>query len=231
MKDKLKSVEGRNFLHYFIIGLLVLFYVTAFFLLRDRLGSPQALLDSVQSLYAKYGYAIVFLAGLIEGTFLLGMYIPGTAIILLGALFAKNGSLALPLVIVSGVSGLVLGYCIDYILGKFGWYEVFSSFGLTKHVDHAKGKLERYEKRALLLGFCSPLFATFLSTAAGMLRLPFKRFFALVLLVQLFWTTVYAVTAYFFGMIVVEFFMRYMGLAVTTVIVLWWMKNYKKRKK
>src|SRR5205823_4215768 len=61
----------------------------------------------------------VFLGTLGENTALLGMLLPGNTLALLGAVYARLGTLNLSWVILLASLGTILGYNIDYLLGRF----------------------------------------------------------------------------------------------------------------
>src|SRR2546430_10219829 len=69
--------------------------------------------------YNQYGYLTVFLGTLGENTAFLGLVLPGNSLALLGAMYARLGTLNLGWVIVLATLGTVLGYHVDYLLGRF----------------------------------------------------------------------------------------------------------------
>src|SRR5437763_3721837 len=69
--------------------------------------------------YHHYGYVTVFLGTLGENTAVLGFFLPGNSLALLGAVYARLGTLNLGWVIVFASLGTILGYHIDYCLGRF----------------------------------------------------------------------------------------------------------------
>ncbi|WP_040447567.1 hypothetical protein [Ktedonobacter racemifer] len=69
--------------------------------------------------YDQYGYLIVFLSTLSENTALLGLVLPGNSLALLGAFYARIGTLNLGLVIFFATMGTIADYHVDYLLGRF----------------------------------------------------------------------------------------------------------------
>ena len=78
-----------------------------------------ALIDWLGSLYDQYGYLIVFLGALGENTAFLGLILPGGTLALLGAFYARAGTLNIGWVIFFAWIGTVLGYHVDYLVGRF----------------------------------------------------------------------------------------------------------------
>src|SRR5579859_438723 len=69
--------------------------------------------------YDQYGYLSVFLGTLGENTALLGLLLPGNSLALLGAVYARLATLNLGWVICRASLGTILGYHVDYLLGRF----------------------------------------------------------------------------------------------------------------
>jgi membrane protein DedA with SNARE-associated domain len=61
----------------------------------------------------------VFLGTLGENTAFPGLLLPGNSLALLGAMYARLGTLQLGWVILLATLGTVLGYHIDYLFGRF----------------------------------------------------------------------------------------------------------------
>ena len=96
---------------------LLVFYVCVIFFIYRVLPRPEMLLGILIDLYKQYGYAIVLIGAFLEGLFLVGMYVPGSTVVLLGAALSKTGVLSFPITIGLGVAGLVAGYIVNYFLG------------------------------------------------------------------------------------------------------------------
>src|SRR5258708_12828967 len=76
-------------------------------------------IDLLAQLYDQYGYILVFLGSLGENTALLGLVLPGSTLALLGAVYARLGTLNLGWVIFFAWLGTVLAYHADYLFGRF----------------------------------------------------------------------------------------------------------------
>ena len=79
------------------------------------------LIEWLGSLYNQYGYLIVFLGALGENTAFLGLILPGGTLALLGAFYARAGTLNIGWVIFFAWIGTVLGYhertAPDHVVG------------------------------------------------------------------------------------------------------------------
>ena len=81
---------------------------------------PQQIMETLRAAYSTWGYPLVLRGALLENTALLGLVLPGGSLVLLGAIYAQRGAMALPLVLVLGWLGMVLGTSLDYALGRWG---------------------------------------------------------------------------------------------------------------
>jgi membrane protein DedA with SNARE-associated domain len=74
---------------------------------------PEWLLD----LFARYGYAVVFVGVLLENT---GLPVPGETALLAGAALAHFGRLSFVWVVVSAISGAIIGDNFGFLIGRRG---------------------------------------------------------------------------------------------------------------
>ena len=74
---------------------------------------PEWLLD----LFARYGYAVVFVGVLLENT---GVPVPGETILLAGAALAQFGRLSFGWVVAAAVAGAILGDNFGFLIGRHG---------------------------------------------------------------------------------------------------------------
>ena len=131
--------------------------------------------DSVQDLFEEYGYWVVFFGTLSENTLLVGLIVPGALVVILAGIAAHDGTISIPLSIVLGICGTVLGDTISYFLGRYGW----SRFGHMKMLSDLSQKVREPLMRR---GVWFVLFYHFAGytrvigpTAAGLLRMPYHR--------------------------------------------------------
>lgn len=216
---KKKIILGIQVIIVFIIYSLTLIY------LRRHIPEAPLLVQRIEAFYGKYGYDMIFLGALLEGTFMVGFYVPGSFVVLLGAVLARSGIVSFPLVIFFGAIGLVIGYTINYLLGRFGWYHIVEGVGLGKSIKAAEATIVKHQDKALFWGYMMPSSASFLSTAAGILRVNFKTFFIQSLTIQIFWSLLWGGLAFVFGMAFVELFLAYFGFIALLGFLLFLVKK------
>ncbi len=131
--------------------------------------------DTVQSLFEDYGNWVVFFGTLSENTLLLGLIVPGALVVLLAGLAAHDGTISWPQAIAFGIAGTIIGDTISYFLGRYGW----SRFGQTKFLQDLVEKVrEPLLQRAtwfVLLYHFAGYTRVIGPTAAGLLRMPYRR--------------------------------------------------------
>ena len=129
----------------------------------------------LQSLFADYGYYVVFFGVLMENSMLLGLLSPGTIVLILAGLSAQNGSINLPAVVALGIAGAVLGDTISYALGRLGWTKVFERFGLEDMLDKVRRPMET-NRRWILFGYHFAGYSRAVGPiAAGIFRIPYRK--------------------------------------------------------
>jgi membrane protein DedA with SNARE-associated domain len=161
------------------------------------------ILDGLRGAYEIWGYPIVFLGAALENTVLLGLILPGGTLVMLGAVYAHNGSMALPLVLLLAFLGMVMGTSLDYALGRLGLH---SSLGHTRvglklepRLAQAERFLERWGAWAFLLAHFIGHVRSFLAITAGMTRLPLRRFLLYEGTAALVWNLIFVGVGYALG--------------------------------
>lgn len=166
------------------------------------------LIDLLRNLYDQYGYLIVFLGALGENTALLGLALPGGTLALLGAFYARQGSLNLAWVIFFAWMGTVLGYHADYLLGRFALGKVMLRWGdsrlgrrmrLAGRLRLGRRLLAKYGGRAILLSHIVGHIRSFVALSAGATRMPYRRFLSFELVAALLWNTAFCLIGYIAG--------------------------------
>ena len=184
-------------------------YIVILVFLYGALPSPDEIVDHLQNLYGRFGYEIIFLGALLEGALLIDLFVPGASIVIFGAVFARTGVIEFPLYLLSAFLGFTTGFFIDYLLGYFGFSNLFKKLGMGQELERAKEKLKKMGGKAFLLGYFHPDVATLFVTAAGIIRLPLREFFIYNFLAGSFWLIFWSTIAYFFGEALIDLIRRF----------------------
>ncbi len=204
-------------------------------------------IEALKGLYDAYGYLIVFLGTFGENTALLGLLLPGNSLALLGAFYARVGTLNLGWVIFFAWLGTILGYSVDYLLGRFVLGRITGRLNtsplgkrlrLAGRIRLARLFLHRHGGKAILLSHAVGHIRSFVAISAGLAKMNYPRFLCFEMIAALLWNTAFSLLGY---MIAVEIdrlsmFIGQAGSVVLIVLVLlflawsWWKRKQKQEK-
>jgi membrane protein DedA with SNARE-associated domain len=163
----------------------------------------QHIVDTVSAAYATWGYPLVLTGALLENTALLGLVLPGGTLVILGAVAAQQGALALPLVLALGWLGMVLGTSLDYAFGRYALRAALGRTPLLARLEprlaEAARFLARYGAGALVLAHFIGHIRSFVAITAGASQMPYHRFLIYEGLAALAWNFVFVTAGYLAG--------------------------------
>lgn len=189
--------QNHSILKFIIIALVILIISRICFTYFVNFNE---FISFISSVYADHGPLILILAGFIEAIVLVGLYFPGSTIILLGATLAGAGVISLPAVIIWTTLGLVAGYILNYWLGRFGGEPFFEKFSLNESIEKARGSAQKSNLIYLWSTF-HPNIAAVASVALGAMKVNFTKFILAMAVSQLFWSSFWGVLFFYFGMV------------------------------
>ena len=153
------------------------------------------------TLLLRYGYVVVFGVLLLEN---LGLPLPGLLVLLVAGALVGAGKLGLPLIIVGGIAGALIGDLIWYFLGRWRGRPVLGLLcRLSLNPDTCVGNTERFFLRhgmpTLLIAKFLPGLNTIAPPLMGTLRARFPLFLAYDTGGALIFTVVSVGVGYFLG--------------------------------
>ncbi len=163
-------------------------------------------LDLLGQFYQHYGYLMVLLGTLGENTAFLGFFLPGNSLALLGALYARLGTLQLGWVVFFATLGTVLGYHIDYLFGRFVLVHVASQWStgslgrrlrLAARLRLGRRFLKKHGGKAILISHLIGHLRSFVALSAGMTGMNYRRFLGYELIAATLWNTAFCLLGYF----------------------------------
>ncbi len=181
------------------------------------------ILDFVKQQYATFGYLIVFLGAYFENTIFLGLILPGGSLVLLGAIYASEGTMILPLVILFGWLGMFLGNSTDFWLGRVGVLRLIEKTRLkdkmAPHMETARKFLEKRGGWAIFLSHFIGHIRSFVAITAGASRFSYARFARYELAAALVWNIIYCLAGFFFTESIKKIEGLFSGVGIGLVIV------------
>jgi membrane protein DedA with SNARE-associated domain len=158
--------------------------------------------DSLDAVFAKYGYAAVFFGVLLEST---GLPLPGESLMIGAAIYAAtthhlNIFALVPIAAAGAICGDQIGYGIGHTIG----YRIMARWG--KKVGLSDERLElgrylfrRYGGRVVFAGRFVAILRTFVALLAGANRMEWRSFLLWNTLGGIGWTSLYATAGYLLG--------------------------------
>jgi undecaprenyl-diphosphatase len=199
--------------NYIIFGLVFLLFilprVSPWDGLNDNLRFFQRFsewaLDKVEQLFDDYGYYVVFFGVLIENSMFLGLLVPGAIILILAGLSAENGSINIWYVLVLAIVATMIGDTISYFIGRLGWTKLIERTGMGSAIEKVRAPMESHTTWIVLTYHLAGYSRVVGPLAAGLFRVPFRRWAPLDYAGGTIWVLIYTGAGYALGLAGVEF--------------------------
>jgi membrane protein DedA with SNARE-associated domain len=153
----------------------------------------------IVDLFARYGYAVVFVGVFLENA---GLPVPGETALLAGAALARSGSLSLPWVVATATVGAIFGDNIGFLIGRRGGRALVDRLGPKVGLTPALlAEFDRFfekhgAKTVLIARFVTGL-RVFGALLAGTSGLPWGRFLLYNATGAIAWATTFGAVGYF----------------------------------
>jgi membrane protein DedA with SNARE-associated domain len=199
----------------------------------------QHIFELLRGYLAQYGYWTVAGALLLENA---GLPVPGETVLLLASFLAfSEHRLSLPYVILVGVCAATFGDNLGYWIGRYGGIPLLGHYGRILHIrPHVINRGETlFRQYGALTVFIARFIAGVRIVAgplAGVLRMPWKKFFIANFLGAVLWVTVISTVGYFFGShwdelaAVIRRANVFLLVVAAAVAVFFWWREKRKRK-
>ena len=220
----------QKIFQYVAIPLLALvFYFVLIFIAR-WLGfpGPKVIIAWAERYYEQYGYAVVLIGALAEGTLFINWYLPGSIVVALGAVFARTAGLNIFLMLIMVIIGFYSTALLNYVMGRFGWYHVFIKLGLKEPLLKVQAKMEDKGLKILFTTYVHPNFGALSATSAGILRMDFYKFALYTLISIIIWNSFWTTIFYWFGAGLLEH-LNILIIAGGVFVYIMFAKSFKKK--
>jgi membrane protein DedA with SNARE-associated domain/membrane-associated phospholipid phosphatase len=163
----------------------------------------ERLLNTVNIL-GHWGYLIIFTAAFLESSAFMGFLVPGESVVVLSGFLASQGYLEIGDLLWVVILGAVLGDSVGYGLGKTigrGYFERHKRLLLLKekHIQKVDAYFQRHGGKTIFFGRFVGFLRAMAPFAAGMSRMPYRRFFIYNLAGGILWSLTFTLLGYFFG--------------------------------
>jgi membrane protein DedA with SNARE-associated domain len=161
-------------------------------------------LENIQEIAHHYGYWAIFVGILLEN---LGIPIPGETVTLVGGFLAGSNELNYWFVLADAVAGAIIGGICGYWVGRVGGWSLLLRFGGLLRISEArilsiKDKFSENSAKAVFFGRFFALLRIFSAPLAGIVGMPFSKFFLVNLAGASVWGSVMVTLAFFAGKVV-----------------------------
>lgn len=181
--------------------------------------------ETVRLLVGHYGYLVLIVGVLAEN---MGLPLPGEVLIVLTAYLAADLHLSPVKLILAAVLGAFLGDNFAYAVGRKGGHRLISfyckaTFCHRQCAENTVRFFDRFGALAVALARFFPGIRAVAAPAAGMMRMPWRKFAVSDGLGALLWATVFVTGGWFFGELAVsqvERLARFGSYALFGLIVL-----------
>jgi membrane-associated protein len=158
-----------------------------------------------------------------ESGMFVGFFFPGDTLLLTAGIFAAQGKMSLPLVIIVVALAAIAGDNTGYHIGKRYGRRLFRKpDGLIfrqEYVQRAERFYERFGSRTMLIAHFVPVVRTFVPPVAGVARMDYPKFVLFDAIGDIAWAIIVTSIGYWFGTKIPNID-HYIILAVVAVVVI-----------
>jgi membrane-associated protein len=190
------------------------------------------LINWIEPYFVAAAYIIIPVAVLLERSVFIGLVVPGDFILALGGVYAGQGKLSVPVVIVLGILAAIIGESTGYWIGRR------HGMGLVKRLpvlNRFQDRLERSEDffqrnggKTVVIGRYATAIGAFVPFTAGMAKMPYHRFLLYDVPSIIVWATAITIFGYYFGenLEFVDTVLSRFGLAVAGLVVVFFLGRF-----
>ena len=184
-------------------------------------------LETIQQIAQSYGYWAVCIGILLENA---GLPIPGETITLVGGFLAGSGELSYWWVLGGAITGAIIGDNIGYWLGFYGGWPLLLRISRLFRIEEdtlnrARDRFKKSAVKAVIIGRFVALLRIFAGPLAGIVQMPYSKFFICNAVGAIAWATVMTSLAFFVGQLIsletLVLGVSRFAIVVLVAIVLW----------
>jgi membrane-associated protein len=189
-----------------------------------------------QNLLATFGTIGLFLIVFAESGLFVGFFLPGDSLLFTAGLFAAEGTLNLPLILVGCFVAAVAGDQVGYWFGKRVGPSLFrrpdSRLFKQEYVERAQHFFARHGAKTIVLARFVPIVRTFAPILAGVGHMPYRTFVSFNVIGGFVWAVGVTLLGYWLGNLIPDID-RYLLPIIAGIIALsfmpmiyeWWKRR------
>ncbi|CAN5815920.1 MAG: DedA family protein [Acidimicrobiia bacterium] len=189
-----------------------------------------------QNLIITFGTIGLFLIVFAESGLFFGFFLPGDSLLFTAGLFAADGILNLPLILIGCFIAAVTGDQVGYWFGKRVGPALFrrpdSRLFRQEYVERAQGFFSRHGAKTIVLARFVPIVRTFAPILAGVGRMPYRTFLSFNVIGGLLWAVGVTLLGFWLGNLIPDID-RYLLPIIAVIIALsvlpmafeWWRRR------
>jgi membrane-associated protein len=156
-----------------------------------------------RDLLVTFGTIGLFLIVFAESGLFFGFFLPGDSLLFTAGLFAAQGTLNLPLILVGCFLAAVAGDQVGYVFGQRVGPALFrrpdSRFFKQEYVERAQEFFEKHGQKTIVLARFIPIVRTFAPILAGVGRMRYRTFVTYNVIGGLLWAVGVTLLGYWLG--------------------------------
>ncbi|MDA8233675.1 MAG: DedA family protein [Clostridia bacterium] len=177
--------------------------------------------DTLMMFIKEYGYWALFFFLWLG---IVGMPIPDEVIVMTGGLVASLNLLkpvpAFFVTYLGVVSGLTIGYLLGRIIGAPVLDYLVAKKNMGKYLKKSYDLIDRYGSYALCISYGFPIVRHVVPYIVGISKMPFRRYALISYTTGFFWTLIFFVIGYFFGLNIEEIGKTVYSYGIYALIIL-----------
>jgi membrane protein DedA with SNARE-associated domain/membrane-associated phospholipid phosphatase len=154
------------------------------------------------SAHSHIAYLAVFLLAFSESIPMIGVVVPGTAVILALSALVPSGVLRLWPLLAAATAGAIVGDGVSFWLGHRYRGEILGHWPLSRYpelIERSEAFFKRHGDKSVFIARFAPGVRAFIPIFAGMLAMPMRRFYAVNIASALVWAASHILSGVLFG--------------------------------
>ncbi|MDP3985001.1 MAG: DedA family protein [Acidimicrobiia bacterium] len=176
-----------------------------------------------RDLIITFGTMGLFVIVFAESGLFFGFFLPGDSLLFTAGLFAAQGTLSLPLILVGCFVAAVAGDQVGYQFGKRVGPALFrrpdSRFFRQEYLDRAHHFFDKYGVKAIVLARFVPIVRTFAPIVAGVGTMPYRTFVTFNVVGGLLWAAGVTLLGYTLGELIPDIDTYLLPIVAVIVVI------------